>query len=394
MTPGSIGRAANDLAARAASDPASMVVPRYGDSTLADLMPSIGAHLGVPGCDRPAIELPDSDRYVVVLIDGLGWQLVRRAIQHVPYLAGLLGDAEPITSAVPSTTVTSLACLGTGLPPGQHGLVGYTSRVPETGELLNALTWDSDVVARSYQPQPTFFERAAADGVAVSSVALERFKVTGLTEAALRGADFVSFEHEKHEDTRIELTVAASKRGRRSLVYAYERELDHCGHVEGSASSTWLEHLIRIDAMCERLRDELPDDVRMVITGDHGMIDVPPGHRLVVEDEPELVAGMSALAGEGRFRQVYVDHDNPQAVAARWRDRLGDTAWVLTRDEAIDAGWFGPVAGWVRDRYGHVLVAMRDDYALMTRQFPRELSLVGMHGSLTPAEIMVPLFTD
>lgn len=379
---------------RSTLDPAAMVTPAYGRSTLADLMPSIGAHLGVPGCDEPPMRLPDSHRYVVVLIDGLGWQLVRRAIQHVPYLAGLLGDAEPITSAVPSTTVTSLACLGTGLPPGQHGLVGYTSRVPGTSELLNALTWDSDLVAREYQPRPTFFERAVEVGVSVSSVALERFQATGLTEAALRGADFVSFEHEKHEDTRIELTVEAAQRGDRSLVYAYEGELDHCGHVQGSASPTWLEHLVRIDTMCERLRDELPDDVRMIITGDHGMIDVPPGHRLIVEDEPDLVVGMSALAGEGRFRQVYVDRDDPAAVAARWQDRLGETAWVLTRDEAIDAGWFGPVDDSVRERYGHVLVAMRADHALMTRQFPRELSLVGMHGSLTPAEIMVPLFTD
>lgn len=379
---------------RSTLDPAAMVTPAYGRSTLADLMPSIGAHLGVPGCGEPPMRLPDSHRYVVVLIDGLGWQLVRRAIQHVPYLAGLLGDAEPITSAVPSTTVTSLACLGTGLPPGQHGLVGYTSRVPGTSELLNALTWDSDLVAREYQPRPTFFERAVEVGVSVSSVAMERFQATGLTEAALRGADFVSFEHEKHEDTRIELTVEAAQRGDRSLVYAYERELDHCGHVQGSASPTWLEHLVRIDTMCERLRDELPEDVRMIITGDHGMIDVPPGHRLIVEDEPDLVVGMSALAGEGRFRQVYVDRDDPAAVAARWQDRLGETAWVLTRDEAIDAGWFGPVDDSVRERYGHVLVAMRADHALMTRQFPRELSLVGMHGSLTPAEIMVPLFTD
>ncbi|HET9871399.1 MAG TPA: nucleotide pyrophosphatase/phosphodiesterase family protein [Propionibacteriaceae bacterium] len=368
--------------------------PAYGHSTLADLMPSIGAHLSVPGCDDPPMRLPDADRYVVVLVDGLGWQLVRQAIQHVPYLAGLLGDASPITSAVPSTTATSLACLGTGLPPGQHGLVGYTSRVPETHELLNALTWDSDLVARDYQPRRTFFERAAEAGVAVSSVALERFEASGLTESALRGARFVSFEHEKHEEVRIALTVQAASEGQRSLVYAYERELDHCGHVEGAASPAWLEHLIRIDTMCERLRDELPDEVRMVITGDHGMVDIPPGNRFVVEDESELLVGMSALAGEGRFRQVYVDHDSPVAVAARWQDRLGESAWVLTRDEAIEAGWFGPVDDRVRERYGHVLVAMRDDYAVMTRQFPRELTLVGMHGSLTPAETMVPLFLD
>nr|WP_204920574.1 nucleotide pyrophosphatase/phosphodiesterase family protein [Microlunatus panaciterrae] len=371
-----------------------MVKPVYQHSTLSDLVPSIGAHLGIAGYREDLLGLPGSDRYVVVLIDGLGWHLIRRAAQAAPYLAGLLGDGRAITSAVPSTTVTSLTCLGTGLAPGQHGMVGYTSRVPETGEILNALTWESELVAKDYQSRPTAFERISTAGVAMSSVALHRFECSGLTQAALRGADFVGFEHEKAEDTRIELTVEAAMRGSRSLVYAYERELDHSGHVDGCDSQVWLRHLARIDAMCERLRESLPDEVTMIITGDHGMIDIPSGNRLIVEDEPGLLAGVSALAGEGRFRQLYVDHENPERVADRWRDRLGELAWVRTRDEAFDEGWFGQVDASIVDRYGHVMVAMRDDHAVMTRQFPRELSLVGMHGSLTPAEMMVPLFTD
>jgi predicted AlkP superfamily pyrophosphatase or phosphodiesterase len=371
-----------------------LVLPAYASASLADLMPSIGAHLGVPGCAADVLGLPASNRYVVVLVDGLGWGLVRRAAREVPYLAGLLGDGRSITAGVPSTTVTSLTSLGTGLPPGQHGMVGYTSRVPETGEILNALTWESDLVARAFQPRPTFFERATAAGVRVSSVGLERFQASGLTEAALRGADFVPFEHERAEAQRIGLVVRAAGRGDRSLVYAYERQLDHVGHGHGCNSEDWLRQLIRVDAMCERLRDALPDDVALVITGDHGMVDVPSAHMIVAEDEPDLMAGVSALAGEGRFRQLYVDQDRPEHVARRWRDHLGDRAWVRTRDEAVEEGWFGPVADDVRERYGHVLVAMRDTWAVMTRQYPRELNLVGMHGSLTEAEMRVPLLID
>ena len=370
------------------------VLPGYGVSSLADLTPAIGAHLGVPGYRDDPLRLPPAQRYVVVLIDGLGFHLVRRAVREAPYLASLLGDAAPITAGVPSTTVTSVTSLGTGLTPGQHGMVGYTSRVPDSGEILNALTWDSDLDPRLYQPKRTFFERAREDGVAVSSVSIERFRGSGLTEAALRGADFIAFQHEHQEDRRIELIVAAAQRGSRSLVYAYERELDHCGHALGCESPEWLLHLSRIDAMCERLRDALPDDVRLIITGDHGMVDVPKSGQILAEAEPELMAGVSALAGEGRFRQVYVDRDQPSRVAHRWQDRLGEMAWVRTRDEAIDERWFGIVDDRLRERYGHVLVAMRDRYAVMTAQFPRELELVGMHGSLTPAEMVVPLFCD
>ena len=269
-------------------------------------------------------------------------------------------------------------------------MVGYTSRVPETGELLNALTWDVDLAGRVYQPKPTFFERATAAGVAVSTVALQRFADTGLTEAALRGPEFLGYGDDHDVARRTALTVAGSERGRRSLVYGYERSLDHQGHASGCASEEWRRQLIQVDGRCEALREALPDDVRLVVTADHGMLDVPDERRLVVEDEPELRAGMNLLAGEPRFRQLYVDRDRPDRVADRWRNRLGDTAWVRTRDEAIEDGWFGPVDDDLRERYGHVLVALRDDWAVMTRTQPRELTLVGMHGSLTADEMLVP----
>lgn len=370
------------------------VVPRYGSSTLGDLLPSLAAHLGVAGYTDDVLGLPAAQRYVVVLVDGLGFHLVRRAVRAAPYLASLLGDASAITSGVPSTTATSLASLGTGLPPGQHGIVGYASRVPATGEVLNALTWSPRVAARDYQPRATVFERAAAAGVAVTSVALKRFGTTGLTEAALRGADFAAFDHEQDEEQRIDLVVGAALRGERTVVYTYERELDHTGHAQGCESERWLSNLSRIDARCERLRDALPDDVRLVITGDHGMVDVPRGAQLMAESEPQLMAGVSVLAGEGRFRQLYVDSDLPARVARRWEDRLGERAWVRVRNDAIDDGWFGPVSDDLRERYGHVLVAMRGNWAVMTSQFPRELELVGMHGSLTAEEMVVPLFVD
>ena len=370
------------------------VLPAYGSASLVDLMPSIGAHLGVPGCPDDVLGLPAAERFVVVLVDGLGWNLLRRNARDVPYLASLLGEGRAITAGVPSTTTTSVASLGTGLVPGQHGMVGYTSRVPSTGEILNALTWESDLVPAAYQPKPTFFERAAAAGVAMSSVALRRFQHTGLTEAALRGADFVPYAENAPVELRAELTVAAARQGSRSIVYAYDRELDHHGHGHGCESLIWRQELIRADARCSQLREILPGDVRMVITADHGMLDIPTDHRIIVEDEQELMAGVTALAGEPRFRHLYVDHDRPGRVADRWRKQLGSRAWIHTREEAIEQGWFGTVDAELLERYGHVLVAMRDDWAVMTKQLPSELTLVGMHGSLTPAEMLVPLLID
>ena len=359
-------------------------------------MPSIGAHLGVPGCREDVLGLPAAERYVVVLVDGLGWNLLRRSVARraVPGVAARR-RARPITSGVPSTTVTSLASLGTGLVPGQHGMVGYTSRVPSTGEILNALTWESDLVARAYQPKPTFFERAAAAGVAVSSVALQRFADTGLTEAALRGAEFLGYEDDDDVARRTALTVAGGDRGERSVVYGYERELDHHGHASGCASAEWRGSWSRWTSRCQPLRDALPDDVRLVITADHGMLDIPLDQRLVAEDEPELHG-----RGDGAGRRAAV----PPAL--RRPGPAGARGASAGRTGSASAPGCGPgtrrstTAGSarstidLRERYGHVLVAMRDDWAVMTRQLPRELTLVGMHGSLTADEMLVPLLVD
>ncbi|OYO22212.1 hypothetical protein CGZ93_08705 [Enemella dayhoffiae] len=365
-----------------------MLRPAYGGGSLADLLPAVGARLGLAhSVDR--VGLPEGQRWVLLLVDGLGDLLLAEAEDSAPYLAGLRGRT--LTCGVPSTTVTSLTSLGTGLAPGGHGMAGYLCRVPETNEILNALIWNSAVKPLDFQNQPTVFERSRAAGIATTSVSPARFEGSGLTSAALRGPEFHGVD-EADEEQRINETVAAAMRGERSLVYSYERELDHTGHTLGVAHPQWLQHLTRIDALCARLRAELPAEVRLVITGDHGMIDVPGRNFLVVEEEPSLLAGTTGFAGEGRLRQLYTDE--PTALARRWADRLGDHAWVRTRDEAIDEGWFGPVSDRVRRRFGDVLVAMRTDWAVMSRNLPRELELVGMHGSLTPVEMTVPLLID
>lgn len=367
-------------------------LPAYGTGTIRDVLTSIGAHLGVPGCREDALGLPSSERWVVLLVDGLGWQQSRAALARTPFLAGAIGHAQLITTGVPSTTATSITSLGTGLGPGQHGIAGYMYRNPYTKKIFSPLTWDQVTDPLAMQPMPTIFERAKSEGVAVTSVLPARFETSGLTLAALRGGHFEAVPDERDDEDRLTKTVAAAAKGEKSLVYVYERMLDHAGHGKGTGSPEWLEELIRIDAFADALREELPDDTRLVVTGDHGMVDVPEDHRLVIEEEPELSAGVDLIGGEPRFRQLYTT--KPDAVAARWADRLGSMAWVRTREQAQAEGWFGKLAPRVADRFGDVVVALRDDWAVFTREVPGEFGLVGMHGSLTKAEMEIPLICE
>ncbi|MGA4507597.1 alkaline phosphatase family protein [Propionibacteriaceae bacterium G1746] len=369
------------------------LLPRWGHSTLADLLPSISAHLGLAEAGVPSIDLPASSRYVLVLVDGLGYDVLQQGLAVAPYCAGLFGDAQQLTATVPSTTATSLTSLGTGVGPAAHGMVGYSFRDPRTGVVFNSLAWDTPTAPEDLQTQTTWFERLALAGHASHAVVPARFDGSGLTRAALRGQVVSGLVREDDEDDLVARAVAASRAGDRSLVYVYERMLDHTAHAHGVGHPAWRNQLARIDAMLERLRAALDDDVVMLVTGDHGMVDVPADRRIIFEDTPALREGVDQFGGEGRFRQLYTT--DPLGVAQRWASELGDRAWVRTRDEAIAEGWFGAVpSADVAGRIGDVVAAMRDDWAVMSLSLPGELALVGMHGSLTRAEMVVPLLVD
>ncbi len=362
------------------------VVPAYGTSTLADLLPSVGARLAVPGCSD-VLGLPAASRYVVLLVDGLGSVLPDGALTAAPELHRAWPTAIRLTAGVPSTTVTSLSSLGTGLPPGSHGIAGFSFRRPGGADVFNALLWRDDPDPLVVQPHPSLFERATAAGVVATRVLPIRFFGSGLTEAGLRGGRFVA---ETDDDGgRIDAVRCAADSGDRTLVYHYVRELDHTGHTLGIGSTAWRRRLALVSTFVGRLRAALSDDVVLLVTGDHGMLDVPGHHRLIAEDDPVLTRGVDLLAGEARFRQLYTSE--PDAVADRWATRLGERAWVRTRPRAIAEGWFGTVDPRVADHFGDVVVAMRSDWAVLTTSFPKEHDLVGMHGSLTETEMSVPL---
>jgi hypothetical protein len=370
--------------------------PAYGVRSLADVLPAVGFALGarVPGwsTEQPALVLPEAPAYVVFLVDALGADLLEEHAHAAPYLSSLLTPDATGTAGVPSTTATSLTSLGTGLTPGGHGVVGFTSRVPGSDRLLNALFWDKDIDPLQWQPHRTGFQMLAASGVHVTSVNKREFRGSGLTVAAQRGGEWIDADR-VGERVAGAVTAAAL---RPSLTYLYDGDLDWTGHRYGVASAQWLQQLAIIDAEAEQLRDALPTQARLLVVADHGMVDASrPERRIDLDEDPAYRDGVALLAGEARFRHVYCTSGAVDDVRARWRALLGDAALVLTREEAIACGWFGEVTAPVLPRLGDVVAAARDDWGLFSSvDFPYELRLIGLHGSLTPAEMRIPLLVD
>jgi hypothetical protein len=368
---------------------ASPAVPDYAGRCLGNVLPAVAARLKVPGFTADPFGLPGSDRWIVFLVDGMGWELVVANLAAAPALAGLMDQAQEITTGVPSTTAAAIASLGTGLPPGGHGVVGYRFFDRTLGGYFAPLSWKPPLVAEQVQPWPTLLERAEAAGVAVTRVVPPDHVGSGFSQAALRGGRGIGVAEDDAAGWAAAVSAAAQA-GPRTLVYTYDRSLDHIGHTAGVASPRWLDALTALDRRIERLSAQLTPEVRLVVVADHGMTDVPRGQRVHIEQTPDLDAGVRHVGGEARFRHLYTKE--PAAVAARWRDRLGERAWVRTKDEAIAEGWFGPVADFARPRLGDVIAAAAGDWAFLSRRTPVEAKLVAMHGSLTRREMAVPLF--
>lgn len=377
------------------SESGDFTLPAYGERSLGDVVPAIARGLGmaptVAGQPPSDLVLPDASAYVVFLIDGLGSEQLSRYSRSAPFLSSLAQGGSVGTAGVPSTTATSLTSFGTGLVPGAHGLIGYTARIPGTDRLINHLSWDKSVDPLDWQPHPTAFARLASAGVHVTVVNKRDFATSGLTQAAHRGAEFVGADR---VGERIAAMVAAAGRTP-SLTYVYDSDLDWTGHKFGVASTQWLQQLAMVDAEAEQMRDALPYSVRFVVVADHGMVDSVSSARIDVDDVKELRDGVDLLGGEARFRHLYCSRGSVDSVVSTWREVLGEHALVLTRDDAVARGWFGEVGPGVLPRVGDVLVACRGGASILsTRDFPYEKSLVGLHGSLTPDEMLIPILVS
>ncbi|MEU6118118.1 nucleotide pyrophosphatase/phosphodiesterase family protein [Streptomyces sp. NPDC047117] len=372
-------------------------VPRYGTGSLADLLPAITAGQGLAHAQPTGLELAPADRACVFLIDGLGWDVLRAHPDEAPFLTSLLGTSmngtgRPMTAGFPSTTATSLASVGTGLPPGAHGLAGYTVQDPAAGALMNQLRWYPWTDPHAWQPYPTVFQQADAAGIHTCQVSAPDFARTPLTQIALSGG---TFHGRLSGEDRMDLAAEQLAAGDRSLVYTYYSEVDGKGHRYGVDSDAWRGQLMYVDRLAERLAEQLPPRSALYVTADHGMIDIPfdPESRVDFDEDWELKAGVRLLGGEGRCRHLYAHPGAADDVLAVWREVVGDRMWVAGREEAIAAGWFGPrVDDRVRGRIGDVVAAAHADMVIIASETePRESAMVGMHGSMTPVEQLVPL---
>ena len=136
----------------------------------------------------------------------------------------------------------------------------------------------------------------------------------------------------------------------------------------------------------------------MLLTADHGVLDVPHNSQVLFDSEPRLIDGIRFIAGEPRALQLHFEPDASSelraTVLASWREIEGSRSWIVSRAEAIESGWFGSsVDSEVIPRIGDIIIAARKSIAYYDSRVVTNTgrNMVGQHGSWSSDELAIPL---
>ncbi len=359
---------------------ASITAPSYDGHGLVNLIAHIerrktGTAHTTGLDDTLAPVLPSGKTIVVVLFDGLG----SRQLDHPRGRALAAAHVGDLDAPFPTTTTVSLATIATGLPPVGHGLIAYQLWNPKVGEVVNTIhmttMWGNaiDQDHHSFLPGPNLWERMSTAGIQPVTIQPDHFDRTPLTLALYRGALFVPYGS---LDDAVDRTIEASLETGR-LVFLYIPHIDFAAHVSGQNSEAYAAAMGAVNAAWERLVSELPSDVALIATADHGHIDIDEAHKVRLtpaQHEDRILYGDA--------RALFVRGDGISLA----RDLPAD--WVPFEDVAALWGP-GPAHDTFEDRRPDGVLFAHDGYAIFHRRSNDRL--VGHHGGLSDPERVVPL---
>lgn len=357
-----------------------LVLPDYESACIANVVPAL---LGdrEPAGDWMPDQVLAARQIVLLVIDGLGWDQFTDRRSIAPNLASMGGSA--ITTVAPTTTATAMTSLTTGLTPGEHGLIGY--RMNMDGQVLNLLRWcvgNSDATEAfppgKLQPEQCF------GGQRPPVVTRAEHEHSAFSEAHL---DQVRFRPYRAFST-LAVEVSNQLSAGEPFVYAYYDGVDKVSHEYGLTSYFDAE-ITAVDTLVGWIRDRLPPGAALVVTADHGQVHV--GDR-TIELDSRIPALIDMQSGEARFRWLHARAGAEGDLLSAAQEAHSDVAWIVTAQQMLDERWFGPeVSSAARSRLGDVALVAREPVAFLDAADTGPYVLIGRHGSMTSAEVRVPL---
>ena len=391
--------------------PAHAMLPEYAGRSIASV-PALARHLlGLSVEDRVLageITADSVDRVILLILDGVGYRKLMQVFHDHPGMAmralAERGTCLPITSVFPSTTVTALTSYSTGLTPQQHGMIGYRLYLRETQSITNMIQLPMldpapgahpRVTAESLLPMPTVYEEMEAAGVRTHTLLPSHISGSGLSRVLYRGCGsthpVVNFA-----DMLVTARQILSKATAKTFLSLYWPGPDSIAHTRGPETESYLAELLSID---EAIRRELlgrVENTLLLICSDHGFVPMRSADYLRLSDLPDLSAGLLLPpVGEPRASYLFLRHRNGSGDRAHAPTELPNGLVQFTAAEAVQLGLFGH--GDLHPEFTHRLgdlIVVSTGAAGVYHPYPGAPLLPGMHGGLTPEEMLVPLLAS
>ena len=346
---------------------------------------------------------------VVLLVDGLGFEPLRRgsADDGVPH--AWRARLRPITSVFPTTTTVALTSLSSAEPPGRHGVVGHRMYLPAFGTVAEILRMSplgvpaADALAgpewspASVSGVPTIFRR----GIEGTVLSRDKFAGSAFTRMLYDGADYVGYS--TAADFAHRLAELLRRPAPPALIFAYWDELDTVQHLRGPRPEFTAFEAAQVAHILAAARRGLDAGrarrTTVLLTSDHGQVPTDRAHEIAIDAMPEVATLLARPpTGDRRAGFFSARRGEVERLHAALSERLPPGHRILPVRSAVDAGLFGPPPFHPElvERLGDFVVLVPSP-ASITYRIPgasvRAHASLGVHGGIEPAEFVVPLVT-
>ena len=379
------------------------IYPDYRGGSIVNLMSSIIAAYGGWRTDYPPLEQLSSDplgetrNLVLLVLDGLGYNylmqrgegsILRQHLRH------------PITSVAPPTTATAITTFLTGLAPQQHGLTGWFTWFRELGSVLAVLPFQprcshESLGCTGISAEALFGHVPVFDRLQVKSYSLcpDWIAQSDFNRAHLGRAEPVPYQD--LDDCLSRITRLVRAHDEQKYIYAYWPGFDRLAHQQGVGSDVVSEHFAELDAGFAHLLDSLAGSgTTVIVTADHGFVDIPQQQRILLDAHPVMKACLSIpLCGEQRLSYAYVRHGKREQFEYYIEQHLSHAIELHRSEKLLQANLFGlgEPHPELRSRIGDYILIMKAGYVIqdpIAGEKPPQM--LGFHGGLSEQEMYVP----
>lgn len=382
----------------------ALVLPDYRGGSIVNLMSSIaGAFSQKAEYETlrllPPEKIKDSKNIVLMIIDGLGYEYLKRKGKSTILNKHCLGS---ITSVFPPTTASAITTFLTGAAPQQHAFTGWYMHLKEVGAVSTILPFCPRFGGPPFSAQGISIDAALDQKPFSGMIKAQNFSIShkdiafsDFSKAMTGNSKVLPYGSLNRFFANIRKAIKSSNR--RKYIYAYWPELDSLNHRYGVGHKKSEKHFREIDKKIRGLIKSIEGtNTALIITADHGLINTSPERTIKLEDHPKMKECLSLpLCGEARAAYCYVHPEKAQQFESYVRKNMKQCCRLFKSRELIDKNYFGLFKPNPRlfDRVGDYTLIFKENYII--RDFigkeNKKEAVVGHHGGVSKEEMLVPL---